>query len=117
MAGENYGLFVDDELAVVLSLRQHEPLGWEDYISGRKVMWLSTLNTAEKFRGRKLGEVMLDHVEAYLSEQKVDVLYLDCYYGFLSDYYAAHGFEWIARRELYLKTVVCMIVYGCGSAR
>jgi hypothetical protein len=97
MSGENYGWFVNCELAVVVTLRACKPLGWDDHIPEREVMWLSTLNTAQRFRGRRLGDVMLEHVERHLSEQNVDVLYLDCYYGFLSDYYAARGFEWIAR--------------------
>lgn len=97
-AGQNYGLFHDSELAVVVSLLPYLPAYWEDYPVDAPYTCLATLATALRFKGHDYGREMLQQVEAFCEEQAVPTLYLDCAYGFLPDYYASLGFQPLTRR-------------------
>jgi GNAT superfamily N-acetyltransferase len=101
-AGENYGLWMKDVLVAVVSLGQHGPRAWQEYLPSTEFIWLGTLVTAIEFKGRNLGMVTLNQAEALLRQQGVNEIYLDCYYdtGFLPRYYESAGYKWVARKGL-----------------
>jgi hypothetical protein len=104
--GNNYGIFVGDELAVVASLMPTLPLYWGDYPAEAPFMWLSTLATAVKFKGHALGHIMLDRVAGYCAEQGIRNIYLDCAYGYLPGYYEAAGYQAVVRHQFNFPDVV-----------
>ncbi|HEX9995795.1 MAG TPA: GNAT family N-acetyltransferase [Abditibacterium sp.] len=93
---ENFGLFADAELAVIVSLTD-VPDYWADCVAEADARWLCTLATANRFRGRGLGR---HTVKMALAEQEQSALYLDCKPGFLEQFYEDLGFEALEKREL-----------------
>jgi ribosomal protein S18 acetylase RimI-like enzyme len=100
--GENYGLFIGGDLAVVLSLVQSTPAEWADVISERETWWLHNLATAQNFRGRRLGEGAVRMACERLVVAGVNVIYLDCVdvAGFLPAFYERLGFEKVTERNI-----------------
>jgi len=99
---ENYGLFIGEALAVVLSLVQGTPAEWANVIPERETWWLHNLATAQNFRGRKLGEVTVKMACEYLVKAGVNAVYLDCVdvADFLPAFYKRLGFAKIAERNI-----------------
>src|SRR5436189_4152530 len=54
--GENFGLFAEGSLAVLVSVVYGPASEWGDAVPA-DAWWLHTLATAPKFRGRRLGEL------------------------------------------------------------
>jgi predicted N-acetyltransferase YhbS len=100
--GQNYGLFVADELAVVVSLIASKPVEWWEFLPESDVMWLATLASSPRFKGQNLGGLTLEKAESYLHQQGNTQVWLDCFYGqgFLPRYYETHGYQSIARKLL-----------------
>jgi hypothetical protein len=98
--GQNFAMFVDGRIAVILSLVQGVPDYWAPDIENRDATWLCTMATATQFRGRKLGLRALKEAKAFLAARGERELYLDCKPGFLEDFYKSAGFSPIATREL-----------------
>jgi len=96
--GENYGLFVGGELAGVVSLVRGAAQQWTEELPDRRIMWMSTLTTANAFRGRGLGRQIVEQAIALLTDRGETMLYLDCKPGFLVDFYSKAGFEEVARK-------------------
>lgn len=105
--GQNYGLFINDTLGVVVSLFDYKPTYWQQYLPDTEFMWLATLVTAQNFKGNGLGKLALQKAESYLAQQDAADIFLDCYYGdgFLPGYYTALGYEAIIRKQLEFKSV------------
>src|SRR5664279_4064553 len=57
--GENYGLFVDKELAAVVSLMNYRPEYWSEQLPEAGYRWMATLASARKFKGQRLGELTI----------------------------------------------------------
>lgn len=97
--GENYGLWLEDELTVVVSLLGEKPSYWQDAVSDKKFCWLATLASRVTFKGRGLGRVALDEAEQWASSQGNQQMLLDCAYGqgFLLDYYQQAGYKIVTR--------------------
>ena len=68
--GENYGLYVDDELAAVVSLIDFRPDYWAEYLPKKPFKWLATLASSRKFKGQKLGELIMIEAEQYLAREE-----------------------------------------------
>lgn len=102
--GENYGMFLEQQLGAVVTLSpSYHPQAWTAYVSETDdVVWLGTLCVADQFRGHGIGRETLMHAEAFLQEQRQQAIWLDCYYGngFLPTYYHTQGYTWIARKEV-----------------
>jgi predicted N-acetyltransferase YhbS len=100
--GQNYGLLVGDELAVVVSLIASKPVEWCEVLPESDVMWLATLASSPRFKGQNLGGLTLDNAESYLRQQGNTQVWLDCFYGqgFLPQYYETHGYQPVARKLL-----------------
>jgi GNAT superfamily N-acetyltransferase len=101
--GENYGVFLDQQLGAVVTLSaSYHPQDWAEYVPETDVIWLGTLCVADQFRGQGLGRDTLMQAEAFLRAQGRQAVWLDCYYGngFLPAYYQAFGYTWIARKAL-----------------
>src|SRR5579862_9713856 len=74
--GENYGLFIDDKLASVVSLIDLRPDYWADYLpDDHSYKWMATLASSRKFKGQKLGELILSEAEQFLIVEGVPALY------------------------------------------
>jgi ribosomal protein S18 acetylase RimI-like enzyme len=121
--GCNYGLEVDGELAVVVTLSRQSPPEWADRFGPNPIWWLSKLATAPDFRGRGLGILAVRHAIHQLSDQHADGLYLDCVQGngFLIDFYERLGFQVVDRRPVPYSTglfdmVLMELPFRCGSA-
>jgi GNAT superfamily N-acetyltransferase len=99
---ENYGLFIGDELAVIVSLTQRIPNEWADVLSKKQIWWMQTLVTAQNFRGKNLGKFTMQMIETYLAGQKICELYLDCVdvAGFLPAFYSDLSFVKIKQRNI-----------------
>jgi predicted N-acetyltransferase YhbS len=98
--GQNFGLFVDGRLAVVLSLLTLTRTVWSDIIGEKPAIWLSTLATGRDFHGRRLGRGAVMRAVELVKQQGARELYLDCLFGdcgVLPNYYRSLGFEQIAR--------------------
>lgn len=100
--GTNYGLFVDGELAAVVSLLSERPGYWANDMPESNFKWLSTLASARKFSGHKLGELAMSEAEHFLAQEGIADIYLDCVYndGTLPRFYASLGYKEIARKGL-----------------
>ncbi len=101
--GENYGLFINDTLAAVVSLLNLRPDYWADELpDGDSFMWMATLASSRKFKGQKLGELILSEAEQFLVLEGVPALYLDCIYGqgALPEFYTSLGYRQVARKNI-----------------
>ena len=100
--GENYGLFVDDELAAVVSLMDARPEYWSEELPTTPYKWMATLASARKFKGQKLGELTLSEAEQFLATESIPALYLDCIYGTgtLPQFYDSLGYRQVARKDI-----------------
>ncbi|SRR6266568_8424743 len=100
--GENYGLFMDGHLAVVLSLVCGAPHEWADIVAEDHTWWLQNLATAEGFRGKRLGEVAVRLAVQHLLRECVREVYLDCVdvRGFLPGFYQNLGFAKVCERNI-----------------
>jgi GNAT superfamily N-acetyltransferase len=96
--GENYGLFSDGQLAAIVSLVRGAAKQWAEELSDRQIMWMSTLTTANAFRGRGLGRQIVEQAISHLVDRGEKILYLDCKPGFLTEFYSGAGFEEVARK-------------------
>lgn len=94
--GENYGLFINDKLAVFLSITQrydyHE---WSYIMTEPGTYWLNTVSVNVNNREKGLGRLAIAYVFEYLKKIDISELYLDCVIndGFLVNYYKNLGFE------------------------
>ena len=96
--GENFGLFVDGELAVILSLLNGVPEKyWRNEVTARDSLWLSTLATANRFRGRGLGRQAV--IQASHREPGRNV-YLDCKPGWVVQFYESLGFVALYQKRI-----------------
>lgn len=98
-AGENFGLFVDGELAVILSLLDEPPGYWSADIRP-PMRWLSTLASRPAFKGRHLGRQAVEMACEHVATAGIPRLYLDCKPGRLVDFYFAIGFERVAQKQV-----------------
>lgn len=100
--GENFGLFVDGDLAAVVSLLDDRPAYWDAYLPETPFKWLATIASSRRYKGQSLGQLIIEEAERLLSESGVEEIYLDCIYGdgILPKYYDLLGFEQIARADL-----------------
>ena len=98
--GDNVGLFVGKELAVVLSLRHEASPYWREELGDERRWWLSTLATAERFRGRKLGERAVEEAWVLAQVKGAGALFLDYVdaRGFLPAFYRRLGYSDLARK-------------------
>ncbi len=99
-AGLNYGLFVDDQLTTVLTLKGEVPGYWAAVREFRPPFaWLSTLAVDRAHAGKGLANAALAAAEHHLASEGVQSIYLDCVDGFLPGFYAAAGYTLLERRE------------------
>jgi ribosomal protein S18 acetylase RimI-like enzyme len=105
--GQNCGLFIGGELAVVLSLLEDDPSWWADFPRPGRAFWLATLATANAFGGQDLARVALQAAMADLAARGVVYFCLDCVHGngFLERFYATLGFERLTRQMHIYPTV------------
>lgn len=96
--GENYGLFADKKLTAIVSLVHGAAKQWAEELPDPQIIWLSTLTTANTFRGCGLGRQLVDQAISCLAGRGEKALYLDCKPGFLVDFYSDAGFAEIARK-------------------
>src|SRR5262245_50612308 len=66
--GENYGLFVEGQLAVIISLGPDTPIEWAEVLPESQT-WIHTLATRSDYRGQGLGALTLQHSLAHLKAQ------------------------------------------------
>jgi GNAT superfamily N-acetyltransferase len=102
LRGENYGLFLSNELRAVVTLTTYRPGSWAEYLPETEFMWLATLASLRQYKGQNIGRVLLAQAEAFVQQQGIQSIYLDCYYsrGLLPHYYEQAGYLWIARQDL-----------------
>lgn len=98
--GENFGLFAEGKLAAIVSLVRGAPKYWEAELPEPQIMWLSTLTTANAFRGQGWGRVTVDRALAFLAERGETAVCLDCKPGWLVEYYRKLGFTAVTQRAL-----------------
>ncbi len=99
--GQNFGLFADGDLAVIMSLIDNVHPKWTDELGEVSQLWLYTLATAAEFRGNGLGNRAVGEAETHLQKLGVDALVLDCIAsGFLPGFYESLGYELLARKDI-----------------
>ncbi len=106
--GQNYGLFINRELAAVTSLMQEWPVVWQEYQPHKHFIWLATLASAIKFKGKDLGNLTIQEVEIWAKDAGITHIYLDCYAttGFLPRYYEAAKFQSLTRKQIQYNSTV-----------
>ena len=99
---ENYGLFHDGILKVVVSIVFESISMWNDKIGSDKNWWIHTLATSNQYRGKKFGRILIQKAIKYLVAQNIENFYLDCMYGngFLPNFYRWLGFQQILSRKI-----------------
>lgn len=100
--GENCGLFVDGDLAAVVSLVAGVPDYWRAQVDDPGATWLCTLAVAEGFHGRGIGEIAMREAVAFLQASGRPAVWLDCKVGFLSRFYEALGFEAVTQQRRHI---------------
>ncbi|MCC6803408.1 MAG: GNAT family N-acetyltransferase [Anaerolineae bacterium] len=100
--GENFGLFVDNQLASVVSLIDDRPEYWSEYLPKTRFKWLATLATSRSYKGQKLGELTMVEAEQFLAREGVPAVYLDCIFGdgTLPVFYSSMGYKLVARKDV-----------------
>ena len=97
--GENFGLFANGKLAVVISLVAGVPKYWAKDVEDPEARWLCTLATARDFHGRRLGQIAGKKALDYLRETGTTEVWLDCAPGFLQDFYEKLGFYALTQQQ------------------
>jgi GNAT superfamily N-acetyltransferase len=102
---ENYGLFHDGILKVVLSIVFESISMWNDQIGNDKNWWIHTLATSNHYRGKNFGRIGIQKAIKYLLDKSVEVFYLDCIEGngFLPEFYRKLGFKQILNRKMVIE--------------
>jgi len=98
--GENYGLFVADRLAVIVSVGCGTPTEWADVVTEPSTWWIRTLATGGDYRGRGLGAQAVQLAVAQLQERGLHEVYLDCVACSLLAYYAKLGFTQLIAKDI-----------------
>lgn len=102
MKGFNYGLYVHDNLAVMVSLIPgYIPHCWAGEFTDSNFFWLTSLFSTKEFMGQKLGSLALKKVEMFSKSKNIKSLYLDCFINnedFLVSYYKKAGYEEITKK-------------------
>ena len=101
-SGENYGLLVDGELAAVVSLIDFRPDYWAEYLPEDAVQMAGdagVLARIQRAEARRTGD---ERSRAISRRRGLPAIYLDCVYGqgVLPEFYAALGYDQVARKEL-----------------
>lgn len=104
---ETYRQWQADDACFILTEHQHiiglvtlcrEVLSaWQDVVGTAPVPMIRALAVHPDHSGRGVGSFTLNHILTRIDRR--EWVYLDCVSGFLPDYYAAHGFERMERRE------------------
>jgi GNAT superfamily N-acetyltransferase len=104
--GWNYGLFIDGDLAVIVTLAYEPTNTWTQCIGTEPAWWMSKLATAPKYHGRGLGARAVREACRLLSSKGAQRLYLDCVHGsgVLVSFYEQAGFSGTDRRPLQFST-------------
>jgi RimJ/RimL family protein N-acetyltransferase/ribosomal protein S18 acetylase RimI-like enzyme len=124
--GENFGLFVAGELAVIVSLVNGVTEYWRETVEGRAPsrpsadtarprrsvalqttetpLWLCTLATATKFRGHDLGRQVVTEAVRHCRGREI---YLDCKPGWLVEFYESLGFVVLEQKTMTLDHGPC----------
>jgi len=99
--GENYGLFLGNDLAVIATLSCEVHAYWPEKLGAEKRWWLHTLAVAPEFRGRRLGEETVSAAVSLLRSKGASELFLDCgAEGVLPAYYGKLGFDPLAKKAI-----------------
>ena len=103
--GFNYGLWVDGKVAGVVSLTDDRPKYWKDELPRTPFVWLTSLATRVKFKGRGLGRRLLECADKHVWEAGMKRICLGCCFGsgFLPRYYSEGGYAAISRKVLFGK--------------
>lgn len=94
--GENYGLFSEGIMKVLLSLvRRRDYHEWDDLFPDKETIWLNTVSVNPENKEKGLGKVAVEKAMEFLERQGEKNLYLDCVIndGFLVRYYKTLGFD------------------------
>jgi ribosomal protein S18 acetylase RimI-like enzyme len=99
--GENYGLFLGNELGAIVTLGFEVHPQWPEELGPDKCWWLHTLAVAPEFRGLRLGEATVAEAVSLLRSRAAGQLFLDCAAeGVLPAYYRKLGFTTVARKNI-----------------
>ena len=60
--------------------------------------WLGSLYVGQKYRGIGVGSVLIEHVKSYVSDLKLEILYLQCEHDLVS-MYEKYGFQKLHRAK------------------
>jgi len=99
----NYALFDGLKPVVIVSLMlNHKPAGWISEIQKDNFIWVTSLFSSKECKGRNLGRVILDEIDAFAKTGGYDRLMLDCYLGdgFWVEYYVQKGYKEIIRKNV-----------------
>lgn len=97
-----YGLFVGNMLACIACMDIIASGGWSDITLASNALWIYRLAVADFFRGRKLGEYMMERLKDCARTMNKSHLYLDCVDvdNFLPAYYEKLGFRRLGAKDI-----------------
>lgn len=87
----------DDRIIGLVTLCREVLTTWQDVVGTKPVPMIRALAVHPDHSGRGVGSFVLNHILTRIDPG--EWVYLDCVSEFLPDYYAAHGFERLQRRE------------------
>ena len=78
--GFNYGLWVGERLAGIVSLTDDSPKYWKDELPQAPFVWLTTLVTRADFKGTAFGRRILEFAEKHVWDTGIRRICLDCHF-------------------------------------
>jgi GNAT superfamily N-acetyltransferase len=99
--GENFGLFVNGELAVIVSIVTRTQTRYGDDVGDAPKKWICSLAVGDGFHGQDLGRRAMEAAETHAAAAGEKVLYLSCYQGagVLPRYYESLGYSQASIRD------------------
>lgn len=99
--GENYGLFLGNDLVAIATLSLEVHVYWTEELGSERRWWLHTLAVAPGFHGRSLGEEAVAAAATLLHSRGAGELWLDCGAdGVLPGYYGELGFAVLGKKDI-----------------
>jgi GNAT superfamily N-acetyltransferase len=99
--GQLFAFYVDNRVAAVVTLAFESNNYWLETIGEEGRWWVKSLAVVRAWRGTGIGRRVMRECETVVRDAEASNVFIDCVDGgFLPPYYAALGYETLARKEI-----------------